>query len=320
VRAVTSSVVFLSLVALAGPARAGDPEHAAQLFAEGRERMKSGAIAEACASFRESYALDARVGTLLNIANCEEQGGHLLLAHQRWTEAMALAHAEGDPRVAFAEGRDEALQRRIPKLVVRVDPSAPRDAIVTLDGVELRSAGLGAATPLDPGEHVLVATAPGRGETRVRVVLAEAEEREVSIAIDEAVTTAPRSAPPAPPSPARADEPPAKPTASWMRPTGVAVGAAGLVGIAIGSYFGIEAIQKKAESGCNDAKQCTSAGLALRGDAQTAASTATVAFVAGSVGIAAGVALFVIAPRGARSDRALRIVVRPAGATLDGSF
>jgi len=58
--------IFLALTA-AAPARSQerDPPAAEALFLKGRAAMEAGNLAEACASFAESYRLDAAPGTLL---------------------------------------------------------------------------------------------------------------------------------------------------------------------------------------------------------------------------------------------------------------
>jgi serine/threonine-protein kinase len=87
-----------------------------------------------------------------------------------------------------------------------------------------------------------------------------------------------------------------------MRVGGVVAAAAGLVGIGVGSAFGVTAISKKNQSsndcgaaiGRADPDACTAAGAQLRRDGLSAATVATGAFVAGAIAFAGGVTLFAV--------------------------
>ena len=80
-----------------GPAPRADsmepmpPVEAEQLFREGREAMKRADYALACPSFERSLALDPALGTLLNLAVCEEKRGRLGQALARYRQFVELA-------------------------------------------------------------------------------------------------------------------------------------------------------------------------------------------------------------------------------------
>ena len=57
-------------------AQAHDRAAGEALFQEGRRLMKTHDFAPACSKFEESLRLDPATGTLLNLADCEEQLGH----------------------------------------------------------------------------------------------------------------------------------------------------------------------------------------------------------------------------------------------------
>src|SRR5262245_37563455 len=59
-----------------------DAAAAEALFREGRQLMDSGAIAQACVKFEESLRLDPALGTMLNLAVCEERAGNTKRACQ----------------------------------------------------------------------------------------------------------------------------------------------------------------------------------------------------------------------------------------------
>ena len=63
-----------------------DPAAAEVLFQEGRDAVQRGNWPLACSKFRESERLDPGVGTLMNLADCEEKIGRLASAWERWRE------------------------------------------------------------------------------------------------------------------------------------------------------------------------------------------------------------------------------------------
>ncbi|MCC6557201.1 MAG: hypothetical protein IT372_29975 [Polyangiaceae bacterium] len=151
------------------------------LFAEGREAMARGDPALACAKLEASQRIDPGVGTLLNLADCKEALGDLVAAWEHARRAGAELAAQRDDRLGFAERRLAELERRLPRLVVRLAPGAPPGTRVLADGAPIPADALGARMPVNPGEHVLIAGAPGRGPRSVRVVVAEGATEEVTI-------------------------------------------------------------------------------------------------------------------------------------------
>src|SRR5262245_11520882 len=65
-----------------------------QLFREGRELLGAGKVDEACAKFEQSYQLEHALGSLLNLANCEEQRKRFKVALDHWREAAKNADTQ----------------------------------------------------------------------------------------------------------------------------------------------------------------------------------------------------------------------------------
>jgi hypothetical protein len=154
-RAASLLALLIALAPAAARAQARDPAAAEALFREGRALSDAGDIAGACAKFRESDRLDPAVGTVFNIADCEERLGRVARA---WTlfDEVAQRLPVTDKRRAVAQQRAAALEPRLPKLSIRLAAKAPAGARVVRDGVELGSASLGTPLPVDPGEHVVI--------------------------------------------------------------------------------------------------------------------------------------------------------------------
>jgi hypothetical protein len=279
-------------------AQSDDAPAALALFEQGRRLVGEGKLEEACPKFQESVRLVPKVSTLLNLADCYEQSGRLASAWARYMEAAAMAKDAGQrDREAFARERSDALKDRVPKLTIDVTDAPHAGLVVKRDGVEARAAMLGAPLPVDPGAHTIEASAPGKHPWSATVDVAVSESKTVAVpALEDEAPLAP-AAPPAPPSVPEAAPPSGG--MSPMRTAGLVAGAAGVGGLGLGAVFGGLAIAKKGDadsSGCQG-DRCTAAGAAARNDARSYADVSTIAFVAGGVLLAGGVAAWLLAPR-----------------------
>jgi hypothetical protein len=102
-----------------------------------------------------------------------------------------------------------------------------------------------------------------------------------------------------------------------QRVLAVGAGAVGVIGVGIGTYFGILTKSKLDDSNSDGncvGNHCNSTGTSLRNDAFTAGTISTVAFVVGAVGLAGGAVLWFTAP----SPSAPRVgaAMGPAGGTV----
>jgi serine/threonine-protein kinase len=119
---------------------------------------------------------------------------------------------------------------------------------------------------------------------------------------------------------------PPEDTGATRRYIGLGVGALGIVGLGVGSAFGIVAKSKFDQtnvSECNATDHCTTPGLAGRQDAEHAATASNIGFVVGAVLLAGGAVLYFTAPR---PSARIGVVVAPApmagggGALLRATF
>jgi hypothetical protein len=160
--------IAFALALAAGTAAAQpSPEESALAdarFREGRELLDKQRNDEACAKFEESERLWPRGGTVLNVAACREKQGKLATAWAAYTRALALAQKEGRAdREELARGKIAALQGELSWLVIRVPPALDvAGVVVTRDGVPVGRGGWGVPIPVDPGRHVIAASAPGQ--------------------------------------------------------------------------------------------------------------------------------------------------------------
>ncbi|MDI1431820.1 hypothetical protein [Polyangium sorediatum] len=151
-----------------------DPvERAEVLFTRAMELSAEGRETEACPMLEESLRLDAAMGTRYRLAECYEKTNRREAACRLYTEVAREAQRAGmSERESRARLRGEALSAMLARLVVWVPKEVAEtpELEVTIDGRPLdREAWTGDPLPVDLGEHVLEAMAPGRKPYR-RVV------------------------------------------------------------------------------------------------------------------------------------------------------
>jgi hypothetical protein len=276
------------------------------LFDQAKALLAEGRAAEACPKLEESQRLDPKSGTLLNLASCYEQEGKLASAWTKYLEAAPAARAAGNAeRETVARERAAALAPRVAKLVVNVDPALKGVAGLEIlrDGVVMGPPQWGLQLPVDEGEHRLLARAPGyqtwesvttvKGEATVAKVAVPLLKREPAAAggavgLDHGGTSAG-----------------AHPSGLGTQRIGALVaGGVGLVGLGVGTFFGLKAQSKKADADkyCTGSDCTSQVGVDAGNDARSAGTVSTILIAAGAVGVAAGVTLWFTAPDGDRRE------------------
>jgi hypothetical protein len=310
------STLLISVSAFGEPT-AADKSLATQLFKEGRTLVDQGKVAEGCRKLEESQRLDPGGGTLLNVALCHEKEGRTATAWAEFTEALGIAKKDDRPqRIELAQTHIAALEPTLSRLVIQVpDGSDLPELEIKRDGSAIRRAAWGTAMPVDPGDHAVEASAHGKISWKHSVTVgAKADTKTI-------VVPALENAPTPPPSPVVATSTPlgaqTEVRSSNRSPAGwVAVGF-GVVGVGVGTYFGLRALsqQKEADKAC-DGDHCSSpAGVTANSEAIKAANLATVGFGVGIVGIGVGTFLLLSSGSGNRSTHASRATTR---AGVDG--
>ena len=162
---------------------AQEQQLAQALFDEARRLMDKKRYGEACPKLAESQRLDPGGGTLLNLAICHEKEGKLATARNDYDEALAVAVKDGrKDRQLIARERLVAVDKSVPRLSVVVPlASDTEDLEVKLDGLVLHRAAWGVATPVDPGAHVLEASAPSRTPWTTSIVIEIAQKKSVDV-------------------------------------------------------------------------------------------------------------------------------------------
>jgi hypothetical protein len=157
-----------------------DVEKADRLFAEARALLASDLLG-ACEKFDESLRYNpAAIGTLLNVALCDEKLGRVASALAKFSEARDRAREQGLPEhLRAAEDHITALTPSVPHLTVKLTESLPSTQVVIDDQVVAPDALDDIA--VDPGERTIVVTASSRLPFRSKLMIHRSEHREVVV-------------------------------------------------------------------------------------------------------------------------------------------
>jgi hypothetical protein len=268
--------VAVCLTAAIGLADTRDPAAAEALFRAGREHAKAGDWANACPKFLESNRLDFALGTLMNLAACEEHVGKVATAWGRYREVLDSL-PPGDDRRPFVAESVARLERLVPRLRVFLAVSALKGTIVTRDEVDLGEASIGADLPVDPGEHSIAVAAPGRFTRRYVVTVAAGQHLTLHVeAGDPIVQNA------APTGGARR-------TAAWI------LGGVGVGALSVGALLGVHALSERSASDvlCPNGVCRDQAALDRYDGAKSTALGADIALAIGAISLGVAACFFV---------------------------
>lgn len=284
-------------------AHADDDKAAAEaLFDEARRLMAEKRYDEACPKLEASQRLDPGVGTMLNLGDCYEKSGMTASAWAQFRETISAARKAGSrEREEVARTRANALEAKLSYLTIVTWQG--QQVHVQRDGTTVDPAVLGTRIPVDPGGHEITASAEGKrtwsttvevtaepGNTKVTVPILPDENSHVEATPVDGVELERSATAPSDDS-----------HGSTQRILAGVVGGVGVVGVVVGSVFGLKASSDwdEAKSKCSAYPEgCGTDGKQLGDDAQSAATLSTIAFVVGGVGIAGGLLLWFTAPDG----------------------
>jgi hypothetical protein len=224
-------------------------------------------------------------------------------------------------RAQVAAAARKEVETSVPRLAVRLPEGAPAGIIVRRDGVELGGPMLGAAIPVDPGEHVVSVEMPDGRTQEQRVTLTPAEQRTIVVELAPATRLVP-----APPSAGESSSMPSDASTPKQAPIGVqgsrrvwifAAGGLGVASLVVAGTTAGLALAKKSTAAmdCDTKGICaTAAGVDAGNAAHSFADAATAALIVGGVGLVAGLVLWLTEPGAptARTSQA-KLAWSPAG-------
>jgi hypothetical protein len=298
-----------------------DRVQATALFKEGRRLMQIQQFAQACEKFEASQKLDPGGGTLLNLASCHEKIGKIATAWTEFSEALGIAKRDGrNERIKLASQHIADLEPKLPKIRILVPSKHRLEGLeIKRDGSVVFAAAWGSAIPVDMGTHNITATAPGYKSWASSVEIEKnGQLKDVEIPMltkEEAVlpppttTAASSSAPPLASTVAPPTAPPPS-SGNGQAVLGWVLGGVGVIGLGVGSVFGLRAISKRSESnkGCSPSF-CSESSVSFNNQAKSAADISTISMGVGLVSLGVGIVLLLTNnPTPSSESATLRVV------------
>ncbi len=315
-----SASALLVALALAIPASAQPVDDATrnaarELAHRAGEAYKTGDYEKAQDLYHRSYALIPAPTLSLREARSLVKLGRLVEAAEAYVRTTRTPLEADSPRPfrdAVQQAYDELgkLRPRIPQLKIVVKGQEKDDGrlTVTMDGKPVAAALIGVSGPANPGKHTLTATTESGATANGSVTLKEGELKSIELDLDHSKVGAASPPPPATQPPPTASKPVTPPPGgdqgtghgSMQRTLGFVGLGIGAAGLGVGVITGLMATSRynSAKTECPAHRCVTGSQGAKDLDSFRALRTvSTVGYVVGGVGVAAGVALLLTAPK-----------------------
>lgn len=297
--------VFLSLAPTAFAASgqsAADRETAKLLGREGHAALQAKDYEKAADRLERANNLIHAPTFLLLLARARIGQGRLVEAYDLYRE---IIRETVDPKLsAFKKAVRNAkkevgpLKARLAKVSVQIDGPLPRGVKITLNGVNVPRAALGAERLVDPGRVVARAKAPGHRAAKSKSILLKEGQQGPVLRLR--LTALPKAASLKPKTTIMSFDQDHS-NGTTQRTLGYVSLGLGAASLAVGSVTGTLALIKHSEllelcdpekSGC----MVPSTNSSLKSEYLSYADTTTIALAAGGTLVAAGIALLLTAP------------------------
>jgi len=163
-------VLAVAILAMASPAFGqvsdADRNAARDLYTEGEGLRNQGKFSDALDRYTRSLQVFPAPTTAFRIAQCRAALGQLVEAAEEY-RVVATTPLQANPPEAFVKAKQDAaaelqaLEPRIPKVRINVLPAGLQGLSVTIDNVPMSTALIGVPRAVNPGQHRIVAQAPG---------------------------------------------------------------------------------------------------------------------------------------------------------------
>lgn len=279
------AILALPSVAHAEPSLS-DRETARSLMDDGDAKRDKNDLKGALKSYEAADAIMHVPTTGLEVAKTQVQLGLLLEARETMGRVLRTLPKPGEPP-AFATARKQVEQlntevgARIPSVIVQIANAEPgQPVVVVFDGEVVPPAAASAPRKVNPGKHVVQARS-GSLDKSEEIVVAEKETKTVTIDLKAASVATTAQPPPEDTTPGKS------PLPKILVFGGFGLG---VVGVAIGTITGLSSISKvdDVKKDCNG-NSCPPSREDDLDSARSLGTVSTIAFIAGGIGIGAGV-------------------------------
>lgn len=272
-------------------------------YRQGVSLEAAGDWAGALAKFEQVAQVKRTPQVQFHIARCKEHLGRLNEALGDYRMAEYEAKQKNASVLGQITAAREALQARIPKLVITLGKGA-ESAQVSLDGVELGEAKLGNPVSVDPGAHELVVTLSNDKQFKKDVSVKAGETKNVDLVPPAALLKAPQPEMPSPAELPPEETPPKKPPVKhhssvvpWI------IGGVGVASLAAsGIFYALRASAKSDLQNKCRGNICPSSLKSTGDNGKLYSTLSPVALGVGVVGV--GVAVIMLATGGSSSSKA----------------
>ena len=324
-----STLVLTAATTASADPSLSDRETARSLMDDGDAKRDKSDFKGALKSYEAADAIMHVPTTGLEVARVQAQLGLLLEARETLNRVNHLPPKPGEP-APFTAARKTAetmtaeIGARIPSVTVLVTNADPaQTTVVVFDGEIVPPAAASAPRKVNPGRHSVVARS-GSLERKQDIDVAERDSKTVTIDLKTVALAPPVS-----------EEPIASASSSSLPKVLIYGGfGLGIVGVGVGSVTGLMSISKVSDvkKGCpNDV--CPASAQSDIDSAKSLGTISTIAFIAGGVGVGAGIVGLVLQskqssneapppPAGASAKASLTVRpdVGPTWLGLHGSF
>jgi hypothetical protein len=278
--------------------------------------------------FRRANALFHAPTLVLGLARAQAAQGKVVEAWESY-HSIILENPTATPifakALASAQQEIGAVEARRGRLTITVTGADSPN--VTVDDVPVRAEALGIPRFIDPGAHVVKASAAGGKAASANVTIAEGGHQDLALDLNQGaalpaavplvapVPAAPSPEPVAPAPPPPASEPaPATPASSgsWRKTAGYVGWGIGGAGIIEGIITGVLAVSKHGDlaTACKNGV-CPGTEGSTVSSYETLGALSTVGFIVGGVFAAGGTVLVLTAPKSAASPSSTGLHVVP---------
>jgi hypothetical protein len=288
----------LASASIAPPLLAQTPAELAKartLYKQGLSLEAAGDWNGALGKFEEVGRVKLTPQVRFHIARCKENLGRLTEALGDYRLAEHEAQQQGAKELDEISKAREALEGRIPKVVITRGAGA-ESATVEIDGTEVGEAQIGKEVSVDPGPHRIVAKVSGGKQFEQTVTVTEGETKNVELVAPEDLGAAGGTLPDDGDGDGDVTPPPVVDTGSagpgalpWI------IGGVGVVSLGAAGYFALQrnSADDDLNKVCNPQGVCPQSSQSLQDDGERYALMTNIAAGVGVVAIGVAVVLLV---------------------------